>query len=513
MKKQSITAASIPSAATNSHLKGLQQYFTPSDYAAALAAAWPSERRSIADLHCGNGSLLRGLANSTTREVIGCDIDPASTLGGPKTWQAAQPSIAMPLTHHAHGDVLDLFPLLLETGTRFDLLSLNPPFSLTWPLKLLPEPLRKGLTGKTIDSTHATLRMIPHLLTELGEAMLIGNASTLQRLKDQFPEDFAHVWLHLEIPSFFPGVDKNLMLGVLYLCGQERPPIQRFWDSWSHHLPPDTIAAMLDALRRKCFTADCITQPWQATTAIARAFTACTDEMERRRDPSASQANVTIDTEGRVRTWISVYQEKSSAIPAALVSYLRTINRKHPLELTLQRGARMALQQAIDSGYWTIDPRADDVIRQSLADFDRDRAPLTPVSNVQRIGWIDDAEELLCTRDFAHFQAGQKYPLSTKTIDWKKNELRPRYHAGKRDTEQILVRGTELQITLHHESFSPVHFIFNPDKASNLHATHNLEDLAAHFALPEVQDITHLKPEQFATNLALLDELESLTPA
>lgn len=511
MKKQSITSASLTSAASNSARKGLQQYFTPEGWAQALGAGLPQHRRTIADLHCGDGSLLRGLANDTTREVLGNDLDPTATLGGKAAWEKTLPGRIAPLRTLAHGDVLDLFPLLLDTDTRFDLLALNPPFSLNWPTNLLPEPLRKG-AGKTIDSTLATLRMMPHLLTERGEGILIANQSTLEILYKKSPDDFRPAWAWTSTPSFFPGVDKSLRIGVLYLSGNhDVGPLNL---KSRHHLSPTTphdLALFMDGLRQDLFGRLCIEQPWHAETATGKSFLACCDEMTRRRDPSASAANVSLGTDGRIRTYVSAWQEQASTVPQHLREFLRSINRKHPLELTLQRGARMALQEAVNCGIWTVEPAAADAITTALADYDRDRAPLTPISDLQRIGWIDDAEALLCTTDLDHFRAGESYPLSTQTIEWKKEEDRPRYHAGKRDKERVMVRGTDLRLTLHHPNANPIHFIFNPEKGGGLHTTYPLEILATHFALPEVRDIAMLNPEAYQANLELLQELEAMT--
>jgi len=492
------------------------KYFTPEPWATALGAAWPEYRKTLTDLHCGNGQLMRGLSNDTTREVMGNDLDPTATLGGPVTWSKSHPGMIAPITNCSHGDILDLYPLLLETETRFDLLALNPPFSLNWPVELLPEPLCKGLTGKTVDSTHATLRMMPTLLTEKGEGMLIANQSTLERIYQEHPTDFASAWLWASIPSFYPGVDPSTRIGVLYFSGTPRP-VGGFdaRDLVHQALRPKTVqdlAVALETLRYKYFKGTCISEPWESTSGVSRTFLACTEEMERRRDPSASRCNVTLDISGRLRTWVSAFQERTHTIPSDLADFLRSINRKHPLELTLQRGARQALQHVIDCGIWSIDPLADDTLRQAISNYDRERAPLTPVSDVQRIGWIDDAEELLCEKDFLHFRTGHRYPLTTETINWRKTEKRPRYHAGKRDTEEVLVRGTDLRLTLHPQDGKPIHFIFNPDKVDTTQETHSLETLAAHFALPVVVDITSLKADQYAANLALLDELETLTP-
>ena len=513
MKKQSITHGTLASSATNSHLKGFQQYFTPEPWARALGAALPMHRRTIFDPHCGDGSLLRGLANATTRDVLGLDLDPAAGLGGKTEWTRAIGGDMTPLRSFAHGDILDLYPLLEETDSGFDLIVANPPFSLNWPLELLHGPLRQGLSGKSIDSTLATIRMIPPLLSRLGEGMLIANAATLDRLREEHPEDFEQVWLHLDIPSFFPGVSSSLRVGVLYFTSRELEPLESFRESWDARITPDETAEILDRARRKHFKAHCIEEAWEQITTSTRMFEACADEMKRRRDPAASNANVTLDSAGNLRTWVSMYQEKSVTVPANMREFLRSINRQHPISLTLQRGSRLALAAAIRSGIWTIDPAAQAALDDALVHFNQERAPLSPISNLQRIGWIDDAETLLCTADYQHFKAGQHYELSTQTIEWAKEEIRPRYHAGKLDKETVRVRGTDLRITLHHPDGPPAYFIYNPDRLPGTEANpvQSLDVMAAHFDLPEVEDISAIRADDFARNLALLDELERST--
>lgn len=507
MKKQQVTPESLNSSASNSGQKGLQQYFTPAAWSTALGAALPEQRRTLADLHAGRGSLLLGLANSTTRHVIGFDIDPSATLGPPSAWAAACQPSAPPLRELHHGDILDLLPLLLDARCRFDLLALNPPFSLRWPAALLPEPLRKG--AKThVDSTLATLHMIPPLLTEKGEALLIANHSTLERLHQRHPEDFDAAWLWADLPNFFPGVSPDLRVAALYLAaGHTGGPAR----ATLHATAPHEAAVFLESQRHAHLTAPCIDSAWQQDPTATRLFTACVEEMQRRRDPSRSEANVTLGSNGRLRTWIGAYHQAAASTPAASIEFLRQINRRHPLELILQRGTRMALQALLDSGIWTISPDAQAAIATALADFERDRAPLTPIRGVQLIGWIDDAEELLCTRDLPPFKAGTRYPLSTETIEWRKTQIRPRFQAGKRTEEEVGVRGMDLQISLHPPEGSPVRFLYNPAVDPGLRESHSLEILAAHFQLPAVTDISTLHPEAYAAHLCALDELEKIT--
>ena len=523
MKKQKITHASLTSPATNSHLKGLQQYFTPPEWAAVLGAALPQQRRTLLDPYAGDGSLLRGLANDTTRDILGLDLDPTATLGGPKTWEHHPAANAR--REMQHGDFLDLLPLLDETATRFDLVALNPPFSLAWPLELLPKPLRTGIKGTTLDSTHATLRIAPTLLTSRGEAILIANAATIARIFASHPQDFANVWLYFTLPSFFPGVDPSLRVAVLYISGEPAPACLHL--GVPTRTPAD-LAAELDAARKQHFRSKCIEEPWNAERDSARAFTHCTEEMERRRNPSLATANIVLDAAGALRTWVSAFQERSFNVPKHLANFLRKINRTHPVELTIQPATRAAITEAIQCGVWSIDPPALAAIQDALTAFATGRAPLAPLAHIQRLGWIDDTEEILCTKKFHEFKAGTPYRLSSQTVDWQKEILRPRYHAGKRSKETILTKGTDLKITIHANG-TERHFTFNPENlvahassvlpsascgrsSSESSNWHTLADLAAHFQIPEVPDITSLHRNRYAQNLALIDELELATP-
>jgi predicted RNA methylase len=520
MNRQRTTPASLTSSAANSKQKGLQQYFTPQNWALAIGAALPPHRRTLFDPFCGNGSLVRGLANDTTRDVMGLDLDPSATLGKETAW--AKTPAANARRHFAHGDVLDLLPLLEETGTKFDLMALNPPFSLEFPIKLLPEPLRAGIKGKTINSTHLAVRMATRYIPTRGECVLIANASTIQKLQYSWPDDFSNCWAIINVPSFFPGTDPALKIAIAYFSANKRKGDLKPYD-----LPitnPEELAAELQLVRSRHHSGSCIDEPFHQQTDTHSAFDHCVDEMDRRRNPSHSNANIILDDHGRLRTWVSGYQQRSLKIPHHLTDFLRRITRTYPAELTIQPATRAALRETLDSGIWTIDPAAAAAISAALDDFSRDRAPLAPLNLIQRIGWLDENETILCVEDFQCFRAGKEYPLTSQTVEWKKTSLRPRYRAGVRDEEEILTKGTDLQLTIIHENLKH-HFTYCPasmksalpGRDSDISQLgggnhHTLEDLAAHFYIPEVPDITATFPEQFQANLALLDELETITP-
>ncbi len=119
--------ASTPDAAN----KGTQQYLTPYDYAEALAIPLTYTRPVITDLHCGHGTLASAAANDTTTHLLGHDIDTTSRI--PK-----HPDYPRLKRSSIHNDIIQTYQLLLNTACKFDLLTLNPPFSLRWKLDDLP---------------------------------------------------------------------------------------------------------------------------------------------------------------------------------------------------------------------------------------------------------------------------------------------------------------------------------------------------------------------------------------
>lgn len=520
MNRQRTTPASLSSAAANSKQKGLQQYFTPQNWALAIGAALPPNRRTIFDPFCGNGSFVRGLANDTTRDVMGIDLDPTATLGRETAW--AKTTAPNARRHFAVGDVLDLLPLLEETDTKFDLMALNPPFSLEFPLAMVPEPLRAGLSGKTINSTLLAVRMASRYIPIRGESVLIANANTIRNLHTDHEDDFKTCWAIVNVPSFFPGTDPALRISLCYFSAHKRTKPFGFYNLTATN--PEQIAEELQIIRSRCHFGICIDECFHQQTGTPSAFDHCVDEMDRRRNPSGSNANIVLDDQGRLRTWVSGYQQRSLKIPSHLIDFLRRISRSYPAELTIQPATRAALRETLDSGIWTIDPAAAAAIRAALDEFARDRAPLAPLNLIQRIGWLDENEAILCVEDFQCFRAGREYKLSSQTVEWKKATLRPRYRAGVRDEEEIQTCGTDLQLTIHDGTLQH-HFTYSPANLKSAPAGrdaditqlggqnhHTLEDLAAHFHIPEVPDITAIFPEQYQANLALIDELESITP-
>jgi hypothetical protein len=56
------------------------------------------------------------------------------------------------------------------------------------------------------------------------------------------------------------------------------------------------------------------------------------------------------------------------------------------MALVVQKNTREALQRAVESTVWTVDPKLPPAVEAAIRDYHSSRAPFYPLSEVQRIG-------------------------------------------------------------------------------------------------------------------------------
>ncbi|CAB4158807.1 hypothetical protein UFOVP736_55 [uncultured Caudovirales phage] len=490
---QKRTIAGLASQATNSHLKGLQSYYTPHEWANALGALLPLKRPSIADLQCGNGSFLKGIQTPDTQLIYATEID------GHAPALATSHFPFSPHVFHSHIDFLDLLPCLFESRTRFDLLLCNPPFSLSWPIELLPLPLRNGENGAFMDSTRACLRAIPHLLSPDGECLFIANASTIARIVEKDPSALQHAWFHLTLPSFFPGAD--FTASILYFAKRYTGPLPAAMHLTPHS--PDDLRVTLQSWHHLRPTGGLF-----GNYRDPARFQAALAEAQARINPHQRTENVILARDGKLRTRVTSFQRYLDTISPAQFKALQSLNNANPYELTVQRATRQALAEMLADGHWTISPDAAAAIRAAMDEYHHTRTPLTPVSQLQRLGWLDENDHLLCTQDFLFFRAGTRYEVTSEVAKYDYSHYKPRYKDGKKSEEQLLTRGNDLIFTIHCDEERKAQFTY---KHKHIAGTYPMEDIEKHFAIPDVPHIANVQSEAFAAHLKRLVHLEHIT--
>jgi len=501
MNKNKLTSATLQSLASSPDAahKGTQQYLTPYDWAEALAIPLTYTRPVIADLHCGNGSLVSAAANDTTLHLLGHDIDPAARI--PK--HPLYPTIKRTTIHH---DITDTFNLLTDTQSKFDLLTLNPPFSLRWKLDDIPS-IRGRLKGKHIDSTHATIRMANSLMTNRGEALIICNANAYQRILKANPSDLKHAWLTVTLPSFFPGVSKSLEVTAIYLAKWHTNKDKAMIPA-SHVTPasPNELTHQMVKARKAARPRHAgLTDVMQRYPDTMRTFNAVHEEIKRTHHNAKSTPNITLDGNGNLHTRLTSYQRHSITITPEQAHAIQKINGAHPYQLVLQKNSRNAIHRLINSGIWTICPTAKKVITQAIKSYSQGRTTLTPLSTIQCLGWIDEEDTILCKKDLPPFKAGTEYPIDTTTVEFLKKEKRPCILNGKRTTEEIEVNGNDLKITITEPASKSSHsFMHIPDRSGSSKKALTLDTLEEHFIIPTVPDVEQANPKLYKAHLKTL---------
>ena len=111
------------------------------------------------------------------------------------------------------------------------------------------------------------------------------------------------------------------------------------------------------------------------------------------------------------------------------------------------------------------------------------------------------------------FRAGNNYRLRTQTVRVERRTTKPNLSAG---LDEVLLNGQELAIYIADESEMERCFMDARHRAADVQVDgdvsidFSLQDLVAHFQIPEVPDVAECNPAGFEQYLQRLGELEEL---
>ncbi|MEY2411291.1 MAG: Methylase [Verrucomicrobiota bacterium] len=546
--------------ATNAADKGQAQWYTPQAWGRLLARPLPQFRGTIVDLTCGRGDLLVAARNGTTEETLGADIDPID-----KRLLIASPNFI-------NTDLTLLLPLLREVEFKADLFVLNPPWDLHWHrarLASLAESripavakafaatdprLGAGAVHRTIDSTVATLMLALDLCSDMGEGYIIANAATVTRLilEDGAPHFVLrdHVWAVLTVdgnicsrqtklksllPSL-PSVSASFRTAILYFAQGHTAGPRIFLHAANLEAAEDLMSRFVrhhrdgPEVRDYMFTKDTPIL-WSAVRE------------ESTRHPSVthhSPFNIWLSQTGVIRTFLSLFQQHSVKVDKAAAAALHDINGKRPMQLVLQRAQRDALMECIsERSPWKVSPDLAAAVAQAIQDYHAQRAPLYPLPEIQRLGYLDEEDEIVCRTNLLRaprktplFGAGTLYKIRTHTVTIRRTGERPNLSG---ELEKIEYVSQELCILITDKSGREWSFMENRLRDDNIWIKDltrasreepdsskqdgvpaidcidfTLQELIQHFIIPNVPDVAAVNPEAYRRNLEILEEIESL---
>jgi len=566
--------------ASNAGEKGQAQWVTPTEWAEVLAQPLPRYRPVLVDLHCGGGHLLHGAARASTNHFLGCDIDPTP---------ARCPGYGGGVRVIA--DVCKLFPLMRAVEFSADCFVLNPPWDLhqyrapiaglaeSWlPTVRTAFAAHDGRTGKdTIDSTIVALLLALDRSSLCGEGFLVANESTLQRLL--FAEGAphaalaSHVWAHLVIRGNPMLARRSLGEGGTGLDGSEHEAGQfhtgviYFAAGHEDGLPPAGSAladiaqpglsavaserrpiANLEAARVACkaiydnrleLRNGPEIKTYARTEDSAEKWQALTEEWNRTHLSGADPLwNISLGPDDTIATNLSLFDTKSSRVTKAEAESLFSLNGRQPMQLVMQRQQRAHLERAAFGKTWRVDPRLQAAVRSAVEEYHKVRSPLYPLSPIQRLGYLDECDTVLCTKDLCAeggqrlFKADHSYALRSTTIAVNRSGTKLNLQG---DADDVEWDGQELAFYISDEFTTERVFmdarlraenvrlsILRPGEKPGRQDERNLEtcaidftlqDLVDNFVIPDVPDVARVNPGGYQDNLALLRQIEALCPA
>jgi hypothetical protein len=392
--------------------------------------------------------------------------------------------------------------------------------------------------GHVTENADEHLRMMLDRCPRQGEGMLIAPEHELQELVFQDSELCQHVWAHLLIADDW---------GVIWFAhghttgphADGYAPTLRSVAEWCDHL-----ARQRDKLRGGPQPADYLcaentVELWQMALTEWQRRNLPTSDLR----PQTSDFNLWLE-QGRIATHISAFATQSGTVSPKQTAQLHALTGRQPMQLLVTRESRQELQAVIFGSTWRVCPELQRVVREALSGFDALRAPIFPLSDIQRIAFLDEFDDILCcdnlpstldSRLSTLFRAGQRYALRSCVIHVQRTGQRVNLTG---DYDAVQWHGQERAFFIRDDAgvehcFLAAHllhpqvkvFVLKPDasvaegkrpKASQLQELNReftLPQLAEHFIVPAVPDIATLFPEQFAANLKLIEEIEAIVNA
>jgi hypothetical protein len=525
--------------AVNAADKGQSQFWTGMDLGRQLSKPLPCVRPTIVDLNCGAGHLLHAAMGRDTTTLLGADIDPCRGQGVDGARLAL---------NRITSDACLLHGWLREVGFLADLFVLNPP----WRLFFLRERLASlaqsslpavrqafagvedggGIPAEAIDSTVAMLLIALDLCTPSGEGLLIGNDATLQRLLfapgAPHAAVAAHVWAHLVIPgnpmtarkNCHWQEDKDFCTGVIYFARDHTAGPRRF--DWPRL--PDRAYRHGVELRNSYLATLVAAERWNAAK-------------EKAGEAAGNKPKVPWNiwlAGGTIHTALSLFEKHSQKIDKRQVQRLFNLNGKTPMDLVIQRNTRDELLEVAERSGWRVQPELLAAVRAAIQQYHAGRAPLYPLPEIQRLGYLDEEDKIDCKTDLADpsgriiFRKGERYLLRSETVSFSRTVTRPNSFTG--EEEELLYSGQELAFLIsdHDEGewcFMDAWLRDDPattvGNAKRVKANRNnaspvdftLQDLVEHFVIPEVPDVAAAEPAAYEAMLGRLSELEAALAA
>lgn len=471
--------------------KGQQQYSTPPQWASRFAQQLPCQRpKTCIDWQCGSGNLL--VPMDRANYLWGVDVDK-------RFYGTVVPGLRLSRITDSCLSVWDNLKKYFPE-VRFECQVVNPPFGLPW---LAPD-FKLGRA----TSTAVTWKRIRSLACEGGYGYFLAGRKQLEALGIH-----AHPWAYLyqTFPAnFFPGAD--IEIGVVHwLNGAHPDRVHLEFKTTDPSEHPILLPSLMGIVRDQ--VQDYLSG--HETDTAMREIYMMVDE-ERRSLPSHN-----FILKGQV---LSVHFTNRFRLDQKLdrkeLETLMAINGQHPMTLVHEVHTRRLLRDVVQRGIFTISPGAEAAIREALVEASKMATPLMPVTDFERVAYVDELDHLEVHPNFSpsahdwvfNFRPGKKYSHQTGTYAFRESFTRMRVHFSEEDertyalAHKCELSGQDRYVEVIDESGNSHKFMDRPstDKPQSEHHESLLWQI---FVKPEVVTVADELPDHVQQNVQRLHAL------
>lgn len=449
-------------------VKGLQQYFTPENVAKFVAKVFGYEV-AVVDLTAGDGGLLSGFSMSNR---YGVEIDPEQATKG--YYKAIV------------GDIQKVYPLFRELGFKADTIAINPPFGLTW----LDEQ------GEKINSTLLCYRYAIDLLASFGQGVMICGWERYLREVCKMDES-KYIYAVVRCDDMFENADIPVAICFFSKHEVEKPVC--------YESDREGLLELLDPIKDirdnslgyiSIYTLD------STRTAMDDLWKVVREEYRQRYIRKTKEASHSIALKGgKLAVSLTPYQQVALKNRSILYN-IRRLNKQAVSYFALNAKEWVELLRYEEEGALTICPVLKAKVEEILAVMKKQLCPLYPIKPQQRLGFLDNVNEILCTKSYQgedySIEAGEKYPVyvSTRVMSRSYTEEKVSMKGEHKEVHKLR-EWKVLEIKIGGHEFS--------EKSADI------QFIIDHFDLPDPGDLASRFPEAMARMNGILNKLDADT--
>lgn len=468
--------------------KGAQQYYSPVELA-QLAKHVIGTRLPVLDPTAGDGSLLREFDPGYR---YGIEIDPDQINNATEQNQQYK---------SVKGDLQHVYPLLRQAAPEFDAIVANPPFDLKWSDPTIED-------GRELSSTKLTFIYLNRLLSHNGQYIFICGRDRYEREIAELPEAKG-VYAIIEINDLF----EDVVLPCVIVFGlrpdfkktETEPPRREFTratlDLASAWVEEHRRVANFHSVASYTYYSEKYADAW---TAIQKEYNV---RLKERLDEKF-QRKFDIELHGNVlNVVLSPYAQITLNRSGDLYT-IRSLHRHNVNYFRMNEASWRHVVDAVEDGTVTCDPRVIDVVERLLEDNRRISAPLYPIKDVQRLGWLSEIDKIKCKRtdEARGFYAGEKYSIHTRPSEYHTWETRyePNKTTGEYQEKKYEQMRKRLEIRI--DAGRKSHRFYDDDEH-----VQDIAYLTEHFEIPAVPDIGERFPDDVHRMRLVLAQIENDT--